>query len=358
MIRSGTSLSRRGLCRLLMVVLALAVHPAYGSLDHRGPVRVLERASLGPETAADPLAADESVLGKARALTVEGLAYLPEERRLAALIARTAAPFESAIVVYDGAGREVERIGLAALDGSPYTMTYLPHTRQFALTVSGKAREQAIVLLSRSGEVVREIDLAPLGVTRVAALAAFDPEHPSGGRFLVFGGLEDRVHATVVVDFDGNRNGDFDAQAALGLVECTDVAAITAGPHAGAFIVLDALERETVVFRLNEQSEPLTAHVSDAAALVLDGSASIIQKVGGGTIQAAAGPVPLATGYLVKNQIGNVGYEDFSALEFTNALVTEIGGTATLSRPGLDVLERDLVVLHLLSELNGGGAPQ
>jgi hypothetical protein len=341
-----------------MVVLALAVHPAYGSLDQRGPVRVLERASLGPEAAADPLVADAGALARERGLTVEALAYLPEERRLAALIGRTAAPFESAIVVYDGAGHPVERIALAALDGSPYTMTYLPRTRQFALTVSGKAREQAIVLLSRSGTLVRQIDLAPLGVTRVAALAAFDAEHPSGGRFLVFGGLEDHVLGAVVLDFDGTRHRDFDAQAALGLLESTDLAAITAGPHAGAFVVLDALKRETVVFRLNEQPEPGTTSVSDAAALVLDGSAGIIQKAGGGNIQAAAGPVLLPTAYLVKNQIGNVGYDDFSELEFENALVTEIGGTATLSRPGLDVLERDLVVLHLQSELHGAGVPQ
>jgi hypothetical protein len=47
--------------------------------------------------------------------------------------------------------------------------------------------------------------------------------------------------------------------------------------------------------------------------LVLDGvDVGIIQKAGGGNVSAEVAKIPQSTEYLIKNQIGNIKYEDFS----------------------------------------------
>jgi hypothetical protein len=47
--------------------------------------------------------------------------------------------------------------------------------------------------------------------------------------------------------------------------------------------------------------------------LVLDGiDVGIVQKIGGGNISAEVAKIPQSTEYLIKNQIGNLKYDDFN----------------------------------------------
>jgi hypothetical protein len=174
--------------------------------------------------------------------------YVPDEHLIAvALRRRTTPPAPAQIALYDNGGAPVELIDVSAIGGlgQPVKIGYLPPTREFAI-VEG-SQPHRLKILTRSGLLAREIDLAPLGVTSIAAFAYFNPQHPSGGQFLIFAN-PDRA---IVTDFDGQPLREFDFGRELGVRAVAGATAITNGPFAGAFAVIEsAFSARLVVFAL------------------------------------------------------------------------------------------------------------
>jgi hypothetical protein len=178
---------------------------------------------------------------------VLGMAFVADEHLVAVGRARRGT-LPAEIHLYDASGVIVERVNTTAV-GSPAVMSFIPTTRQFAVrTPSAPSRLQ---ILTRSGELEREIDFSPL-FSAVVVAAYFDPGHSSGGRFLVASAptFGDGTRA-VVTDFAGNVLSQFDYREALGLAALAGLAQITSGHHAGAFSAVDFFGGELVVFRLN-----------------------------------------------------------------------------------------------------------
>ena len=177
--------------------------------------------------------------------------YLPGEDLIATSLLR-AGVLPPAIALYNLSGQEVEQINLAAFGSFPLAMTYLPQVDQFAVVFRGATRDQKIVILSRTGAFVREIDLAAQGINQIVTLTPFNPQHPSGGQFLIFGSRSQDANRAVVTDFQGNVLSEFNYRETFGLLTVMDAATITTGPQAGAFAVLNGSNDnwEVVIFKL------------------------------------------------------------------------------------------------------------
>lgn len=171
------------------------------------------------------------------------MTYLPDEHLIA--IAHDISP--RAILLYDNSGSLVEQLSLVP-NQRPGAITYIPTTAQFGVRVA--AELQKLRIYSRTGALVRTIDLSSIGVTTIVGVAFFNPSHPSGGQFLIIDNSLTNDRA-VITDFNGNLLGEFNYRSALGLPTPTDVSAITTGPQAGAFSMVDAEAGEIVIFRLN-----------------------------------------------------------------------------------------------------------
>jgi hypothetical protein len=179
-----------------------------------------------------------------------GFDYLPAEGLAAVLLRRTAASSPGQIVLLDDAGEEKSRIEVPPANGSqsPRQLAYLPQTDQFAIVYLGASRDQKIVVVSRRGELIREIDLAPAGIAQIDALTAF----VTGDRMLVLGSSGLDGGRAIVIDSAGTALQEFNYQNDLDMLAAHDLATITSGPHAGAFAAVDAFPGfEVVVFRLN-----------------------------------------------------------------------------------------------------------
>ena len=169
------------------------------------------------------------------------LAYLPDEKLIAAP-SRT----PPAILLYDDQGKLVEEVDIPSTLGTPFALAYLPTTREFVLRVL--QQPATLLFLSRKGaNVTRTLDLKPAGVRAVMGLAFFNPQHPTGGQFLVL----DVLNHAVITDLNGTKLGEFDARKELNVVRSVAVSAITTGPDAGAFAVTDPDNSEIVVFRID-----------------------------------------------------------------------------------------------------------
>ena len=190
------------------------------------------------------------------------MTYLPGDH----LIAATHANGPRAIVLFNSNGTLNSQIDLspAALTqnlGPPTALTYIPATNEFVVGFNGingdagqPAERRRLRVFSRTGTLVRTLDLTCTGSNGVGGLAYFDDPGGGGGRFMILGSAG-RVFVT---DLNGDsRNagsflfGEFNSRAKLGLFGTTDVTAITTGPQAGAFAVVDSASGEAVVFRLN-----------------------------------------------------------------------------------------------------------
>lgn len=184
--------------------------------------------------------------------------YMPDEHRIAvALRQRSSTPAQ--IALYENDGTLVELIDASAIGGigRPLKIAYIPRTHEFV--VMELTQPSKLKILTRAGALAREIDLAPIGINSISALAYFNPLHPSGGQFLIFAS-PDRA---VITDFDGNPISEFNSRDELGLRFVIGASAITNGPLAGAFTALEgAASAEFVVFRLAETDEDEDAKVN------------------------------------------------------------------------------------------------
>ena len=194
--------------------------------------------------------------------TTRQTVYLPQEDLVAVL--RFGAAPDRAILLFNLDGTLNSQISLSPVDlgqnlGQPLTLAYLPVTNEFAVGFNGVPGPNQVVerrsvrVISRTGSLVRTIDFSSTGVAGIGGIEYFESS-PGAGRFLVLGGIG-RVFIT---DLDGNsRNadsllfGEFNLRVKLGLITRNDLTAITSGPLAGAFAVVDASGGEIVIFRFD-----------------------------------------------------------------------------------------------------------
>jgi hypothetical protein len=178
------------------------------------------------------------------------VAYMPDEHRIAV----AGIGFETLtprIGLFENDGTFVESIDASSIavgpgfDAIPVEIVYVPATSEFVLV--DLYQRKKLKFLTRTGDLAREIDLAPMGIGRISALAYFNPLHPTGGQFLIF----DYEGRAVITDFYGNPMREFDYREELGLPYVSGASAITNGPQAGAFTALElASSASFVVFTL------------------------------------------------------------------------------------------------------------
>lgn len=194
-----------------------------------------------------------------------GMTYLPGEH-LAAVLNTNPAPAR-AILLFNGDGTLNSQVSLSPASfggqnfGPPQTLTYIPATNEFVVGFNGnspppdtQAERRRLRVISRAGALVRTIDLTATGTGGVAGLSFFDDPNGGGGRLIIMGSAG-RVFVT---DLNGNSrkpNGtlirEFNLRVKLGLVQRSGITAVTTGPLAGAFAVVDRSGGELVIFRLD-----------------------------------------------------------------------------------------------------------
>jgi len=189
-------------------------------------------------------------------------AYLPQDDLIAVL--RFGAVNDRAIVLFSTNGTLNSQISLSPTSlgenlGQPTALAYLPGTDEFVVGFNGTPATQALErlrlrVISRAGTLVRTIDLAATGIASVNGVEYFEDSQGGGGRLLVIAS----VGRMIITDLDGNSRrpngtlfGEFNSRVRFGLITRNDVAAITSGPLAGAFAIVDSSGGEVVIFRLN-----------------------------------------------------------------------------------------------------------
>ena len=195
--------------------------------------------------------------------TTRQTVYLPPENLIAVL--RFGGAPDRAILLFNPDGTFNSQVSLDPLAlgenfGQPLTLAYLPVTNEFVVGFNGipgpdqVLERRRVRVISRTGALVRTIDFSSTGAAGIAGIEYFEDPDGGGGRFMVLGGIG-RVFVT---DLDGNsRNADgllfreFNLRVKLGLTTRNDLAAITSGPLAGAFAVVDGSGGEIVIFRFD-----------------------------------------------------------------------------------------------------------
>jgi hypothetical protein len=190
--------------------------------------------------------------------------YLPGEQLSAVL--RWAPGNQRAILLFNSDGTPNSQISLTAAAlgqnlGQPVSLTYIPTTNEFVVGFNGvpgpdqAAERRSLRVISRAGALVRTIDLTSTGLAGVTGIEYFEDPGGGGGRLLIMGGVVGRA---LVTDLNGNSrdaNGNLlrevNLRVKLGLITKADIAAITTGPFAGAFAVVDPSGGEVVIFRLD-----------------------------------------------------------------------------------------------------------
>jgi hypothetical protein len=192
------------------------------------------------------------------------LAYLPDEHLIA--VVRQNPRDARAILLFNNDGTLNSQISLSPASlgqnlGQPLTIAYIPSTHEFVVGFNGingdpgqPAERRRLRVFSRAGTLARTIDLTSTGTGGVAGFDYFDDPRGGGGRLLILGSAG-RVFVT---DLNGDsRNsqgllfGEFNIRVKLGLLTRGDITAITTGPLAGAFAVVDPSGGEVVIFRLD-----------------------------------------------------------------------------------------------------------
>jgi len=163
-----------------------------------------------------------------------------------------------AILLYNPDGTLNSQVDLSAATigqnlGGATGVEHLPATNEFAVTFNGNptpdpaAERRRIRVVSRTGALVRTIDLTCTGTRGVGGIAYFDDPDGGGGRLMILAS----AGRVLVTDLDGNLLREFNLRVKLGMVGASDIAAITTGPQAGAFSAVDNGGGEMVVFRLD-----------------------------------------------------------------------------------------------------------
>jgi hypothetical protein len=181
------------------------------------------------------------------------ISYLSAEQLIA--VAHANAP--RAILLFRNDGTLHSQIDLSPASlgqnlGGLIAVAYIPATNQFAVRFNGAgldplAERRKVRIISRTGTLVRTIDLTCTGTRGIAGLEYFNPAHPSGGQFIITGS----ANRIIITDFNGNLVGEFNSRVKLGLITPNDIASITTGTQAGAFSIIDSNSGEMVVFRLD-----------------------------------------------------------------------------------------------------------
>ncbi len=177
------------------------------------------------------------------------LSFLPDEDRF--VVASRGPRFIRGLAIYNTDGSWHELLRLRKADGSidsgqPGLVEYIAPVHRFAVRFMETTELKKVKFYERDGTFAGEIDLAPLGIAFVGSLAYFNPDHPSGGEFLLFA----NDGRALIADLQGTVIDEFDYRQ-LGLWSPMDLAAITTGPQAGAFAVVDFDTCELIVFRLS-----------------------------------------------------------------------------------------------------------
>jgi hypothetical protein len=207
--------------------------------------------------AAVPLSLDSAtaVVDLSAFLTAATITYLPAEHLIA--VANRNTP--RAILLFNNDGTSAGQVDLSPASlgqnlGPPTVVEYLPATNEFAVGFNGingdsgqPAEQRRLRIISRAGALVRTIDLTCAGVRGRGAVAYFNDPNGGGGR-LVIGASAGRV---LITDMDGNPLSEFNSRVKLGLLARSDIVAITTGPQAGAFCMIDNRAGEAVIFRLD-----------------------------------------------------------------------------------------------------------
>ncbi len=144
--------------------------------------------------------------------------------------------------------------------GQPLLIAYLPATDEFVVGFTGAPgpdqffERTRLRVISRAGTLVRTIDLAATGAGGVNGVEYFEDPQGGGGRLLLIAAFG----RMIVTDLNGNSRRpdgglfrEFNSRVKLGLITRNDLAAITSGPLAGAFAIVDSNGGEVVIFRLN-----------------------------------------------------------------------------------------------------------
>jgi hypothetical protein len=181
------------------------------------------------------------------------MSYLPGEQLIA--VAHRNDP--RAILLFRNDGTLHSQIDLSPASlgqnlGGLIAVAYIPSTNQFAVRFNGVGvnpfpERRKIRIISRTGTLQRTIDLTCTGTQGIAALDYFNPAHSSGGQFIILGS----AGRVLITDFNGNLIREFNSRVKLGLLSPIDIAAITTGPQADAFSVVDGSSGEIVIFRLD-----------------------------------------------------------------------------------------------------------
>ena len=189
--------------------------------------------------------------------------YLPQED-IIGILRFGPAGNDRAILLFSVNGTLVNQISLSPASlgqnlGVPQGLTYLPDSDEFVVSFNGILANQGLErqrlrVFSRAGAMVRTIDLSATGTGGIAGLEYFEDPNGGGGRLLMLSA----VGRVFITDLNGNsRNpngslfGEFNNRVKLGLTTRNDLAAITSGPLAGAFAVVDSSGGEIVIFRLD-----------------------------------------------------------------------------------------------------------
>jgi hypothetical protein len=173
---------------------------------------------------------------------MRGLTSLPDES-LVAFGHRMGSSGPREIVLYDTSGNLTGTIDIFWV-GFQRFVEFIAPTDEFA--VCSDDRPGRIEILSRSGDWIRTIDLSSTGITTIWGLAFFNPDHPSGGQFLV---NERYTRRGIVIDFDGNPLYEIDlSDVSINLGY--HLSSVSSGPWAGALAGLDGDNSNIVIFTL------------------------------------------------------------------------------------------------------------
>lgn len=191
------------------------------------------------------------------------LAYLADDHLIATLRFGPGNN-DRAILLYNNDGTFNSQVSLSPASlgfnpGPPRSLAYIPTTHEFVINFNGlngnpnqPLERRSLRVISRSGTLVRTIDLTATGIDIITALDYFSS---SAGERLIIMGASGRIFITDLSgssrDSNGVLFGEFNMRAKLGLIDKHDITAITTGPLAGSFAVVVATTGECLIFKLD-----------------------------------------------------------------------------------------------------------